>query len=145
MAFPPEELSSEAIEFLNAPRCIGTLGTVDAKGRPHAASVGYTYDHEARLVRIVTMPGSQKVRNIERTGYANLNQITGMMWLQVQGPTAVKSDPESLAAAYEAFAARYGRHHEGDVLIAVELRVERCLGPHNGWGRIGFLPTAPHS
>lgn len=140
MSFPPNELSAEAIEFLTGSRSIAALATTRADGRPHVASVGFTYDHDASSVRVVTMPGSQKVRNVEAGSAAVLNHIEGMRWLQLAGPARVLTGVTEVAEAYERFAARYGRVHEGDTLVVVEMTVQRCLGPHNGWGRIGFDP-----
>ncbi len=142
MSFPPEELHPDAIRFLTEPRVIASFATTRKDGRPHVASVGYTYDPVDAIVRVVTKPFSQKVRNVEAGSSAALNQIDGMLWIQLQGPARVLHDPASLADAYERFAARYGRVHEGEELCVVELRVERCLGPSNGWGPIGFEPVA---
>jgi hypothetical protein len=142
MPFTPELLSEEALTFLAAPRVIGSLATTRTDGRPHIAAVGFTYAPERSLVSVVTKPGSQKVRNVEAGSTAVVNQINGMLWLQLAGPARVVHDAAALADAYERFAARYGRVHEGEELCVLEIAVDRCLGPENGWGRIGFDPTA---
>lgn len=144
MAFHPDELSDDAVTFLTVPRVIASLATTRADGRPHIAAVGYTFDRARNLVQIVTKPGSQKVRNVLAGSAAVLNQIDGMLWLQLVGPATVSDDPAVLHDAYERFAARYGRVHEGEELTVVQLAVQRCIGPINGWGRVGFDPGAGH-
>lgn len=142
MSFPPNKLHPDAIRFLTEPRVIASFATTRRDGRPHVASVGYTYDPATALVRIVTKPYSQKVRNVEAGSAGLLNQIDGMLWIQLRGRARVLHDADSLHDAYERFAARYGRVHEGEDLCVVELRVEDCLGPANGWGHIDFDPGA---
>ncbi len=122
MSFPPEELHPDAIRFLTEPRVIASFATTRKDGRPHVASVGYTYDPVDAIVRVVTKPFSQKVRNVEAGSSAALNQIDGMLWIQLQGPARVLHDPASLADAYERFAARYGRVHEGEELTGRAMR-----------------------
>ncbi|MGE0878300.1 MAG: pyridoxamine 5'-phosphate oxidase family protein [Acidimicrobiia bacterium] len=135
MAFAPEELNDEAIEFLTKPRVIAAFVTTKDASRPHAANVGYTYEHATRKVRIVTQPGSQKTLNVERGSRGILNQIDGMHWLQLEGPARVLDDPAAIADAYERFAARYGRVHDGATLVVIEIDVDQCRSPQNGWGR----------
>ncbi len=145
MSFPPNELHPEAIRFLTEPRTIASLATTRRDGRPHVASVGYTFDPIDAIVRVVTKPFSQKVRNVEAGSAAVLNQIEGMLWIQLHGPARVLHDPDSLHDAYERFATRYGRVHEGEELCVVEIRVQHCLGPVNGWGHVSFDPTTTPS
>lgn len=144
MAFHPDELSDDAVNFLTVPRVIASLATTRRDGRPHIAAVGYTFDLDRHLVQIVTKPGSQKVRNVQTGSAAVLNQIDGMLWLQLHGTAAVSDDPAVLHDAYERFAQRYGRVHEGEELVVLQIAVQRCIGPLNGWGRIGFDPAAGH-
>ncbi len=105
-------------------------------------AVGFTFDAAAGRARVITFEGSQKVRNVEAGSAGLLNQIDGMLWIQLRGRARVLHDADSLHDAYERFAARYGRVHEGEDLCVVELRVEDCLGPANGWGHIDFDPGA---
>jgi PPOX class probable F420-dependent enzyme len=60
----------ERERFLAEPRT-GVLATVDAKGRAHAVPVWYLF--EAGKFLILTDRGSQKHRNIARSGRAALN------------------------------------------------------------------------
>ena len=55
--------------FLSQPRT-AVLTTVDAHGRAHAVPVWYRWDGGA--FRIITDRGSQKHRNVQRTGRASL-------------------------------------------------------------------------
>ena len=61
----PEEREA----FLRQP-LTAVLSTVDAQGRAHAVPVWYRWDGSA--LRIITDRGSQKHKNVERTGRASL-------------------------------------------------------------------------
>ncbi|MGE0729579.1 MAG: pyridoxamine 5'-phosphate oxidase family protein [Acidimicrobiia bacterium] len=141
MAFPPDELDEEAIRLLTDGRPLAMLATTRADGRPHLAAVGYTYDPERHLVHIVTQPGSQKVRNILAGSRAVIARSEAMVWLQVAGPASVHADPDLVHAAYERFAARYGRVHSGERFVVVEVAVTHCLSAQNTWGRRRAQPT----
>jgi hypothetical protein len=81
------------------------------------------------------MPGSQKTRNVERGSRALVNQIDGMIWLQLEGDARVVDDPGEVADAYERFARRYGRVHEGESLVVIAVQVDLCRSPQDRWGR----------
>jgi len=59
--------TQERESFLRQPRT-AVLATVDAAGRAHAVPIWYRRDDES--FRIITDRGSQKHRNVERTGRA---------------------------------------------------------------------------
>ncbi|WP_280455667.1 pyridoxamine 5'-phosphate oxidase family protein, partial [Nocardia brasiliensis] len=98
MPTPSTELSPAALEFVTE-RHLATLTTVRANGTPHVTAVGFTWDPEAGLVRVITDGGSAKVRNVRRGGYAAVSQVEGRRWLTLEGPGPVLGAPAGGAAA----------------------------------------------
>ena len=63
MAHDPQSLSSEINDFLTE-RHLATLTTMRPDGTPHVVAVGFTWDADAGLVRVITRAGSRKARNL---------------------------------------------------------------------------------
>lgn len=127
MSLDPTSLPKSALEFLEE-RHLATLTTLRADGSPHVVAVGFSFDPEAQLVRIITFPGSQKVRNAERGGRAVVSQVDGGRWLSLEGTITATQDPERVAAAVAGYTARYQAPGERPDRVALELRVDRVLG-----------------
>ena len=61
MALDPTRLPEAMTEFLTE-RHLATLTTLRPDGTPHVVAVGFTWDPEAQLVRVITWEGSRKAR-----------------------------------------------------------------------------------
>jgi len=127
MALDPADLPTSTLEFLEEYH-LASLTTLRADGSPHVVPVGFSYDVEERLVRIITFAGSVKVRNARRGGRAAVSQVDGGRWLTLEGTVEATSDPERVAAAVAGYAARYRQPSERDDRVAIEIRVDRILG-----------------
>lgn len=127
MTRTPADLSAEALEFL-IDRHLGTLATVRADGRPHVVAVGFTFDPATSLARVITFDGSQKVRNVERAGYAALTQIDGPRWLTLEGPARIRREPDAVAEAVRRYAERFRQPQPNPRRVAIEVEVGRILG-----------------
>jgi F420H(2)-dependent biliverdin reductase len=127
MATPPADLTPEALAFL-AERHLGTLSTLRADGTLHVCAVGFTWDPDLRVVRVITGDGSQKVRNVERSDRAAVGQVDGGRWLSLEGPARVTRDPQEIATAVARYTARYQEPRINPNRVAIEIRVERVLG-----------------
>ena len=123
----PDELTPDAHAFL-AERHVGTLSTIRRDGTLHVCAVGFTWDPDARVVRVITRDGSQKVRNVERTGRAAVAQVDGGRWLSLEGPARVAREPDAVAVAVTRYTERYHEPRPSPERVAIEIAVERILG-----------------
>jgi PPOX class probable F420-dependent enzyme len=127
MALDPGALTPEVLSFLHE-RVVGTLTTLRADGSPHVSAVGFTYDAAARVVRVITWSSSVKARNAARGGRAVVAQVDGGRWLALEGPVQLVTDPDGVAAAVAAYAARYRQPGERPDRVAIEIAIDRILG-----------------
>jgi len=127
VAFDPAALPEAVLAFL-AERHLGMLTTLGPGGRPHVVAVGFTFDAEDGLVRIITGARTQKAANARRGGRAAVGQVDGARWLSLEGRVAVSAEPERVATAVAAYAARYRPPRENPTRVAIEVTVERVLG-----------------
>jgi PPOX class probable F420-dependent enzyme len=127
MTTAPDDLTPEAHAFL-AERHLGTLSTLRADGTLHVCAVGFTWDPERTVVRVITGDGSQKVRNVEGSGRAAVGQVDGGRWLSLEGPARVTRDPDDVADAVARYTQRYQEPRVNPARVAIEIRVERILG-----------------
>ncbi|MFZ8876638.1 MAG: pyridoxamine 5'-phosphate oxidase family protein [Ilumatobacteraceae bacterium] len=127
MALDPAALDDAVLTFLSE-RHLASLTTLRADGSPHVVPVGFGYDVEARIVRIISFAGSQKVVNALRGGRAAVSQVDGGRWLTLEGTVTATDDAERVAAAVAAYAARYREPSERADRVAIEINVDRILG-----------------
>ena len=123
----PAELPESALEFLREYH-LASLTTLRADGSPHVVPVGFSWDPDAGLVRIITRAGSQKVRNAARGGRAAVSQVDGGRWLTLEGTIAVTQDPDRVAEAVRRYAERFRQPEPRDDRVALEITVDRVLG-----------------
>ena len=127
MATSPDALTPDAHAFLRE-RHLGTLSTLRADGTLHVCAVGFTWDSDALVARVITGDGSQKVRNVERSGRAAVGQVDGGRWLSLEGPARVTRDAHEIAIAVARYTERYQAPRVNPQRVAIEIRVERVLG-----------------
>ncbi|WP_280237009.1 PPOX class F420-dependent oxidoreductase [Nocardia cyriacigeorgica] len=120
------ELSPAAVEFVSE-RHLATLTTLRSDGTPHVVAVGFTWDADAGVARIITNDGSVKVRNVRRSGYAAVSQVDGVRWLTLEGPATVLDDPDSVADAVRRYAGRYRVPRENPTRVVIAIQVRRKL------------------
>ncbi len=128
MSLEVAALDDETLAFLTE-RHLATLTNVRADGTPHVVPVGFTYEPETRLARVITGGGSVKARLAARPGAVGaLCQVDGRRWLTLSGPIHVERDPGAVADAVERYAQRYRQPRENPERVVLVVEVERILG-----------------
>ena len=129
----PSTLTPEQSAFLTD-RHLATLTTLRADLSPHVVAVGFTYDPETGLARVITRDGSVKVRNADRvlphgvTNRAAVSQVDGRRWLTLEGPVRVSRVPAEVREAEERYAARYRIPQPNPERVVMIIEVDRILG-----------------
>ncbi|MEI8286223.1 MAG: TIGR03618 family F420-dependent PPOX class oxidoreductase [Actinomycetes bacterium] len=123
----PADITPEMLTFLSEYH-LASLTTMRADGSPHVVPVGFSYDAEARLVRVITFASSLKYKNALRGGRAVVSQVDGGRWLTLEGTVTGTNDPERVSLAVAGYAARYRQPGEREDRVAIEIAVDRILG-----------------
>jgi len=123
----PDDLSPAALEFLTA-RQLATLTTLRADGTPHVVPVGFTWDQQHHLARVITDGASLKARNAARGGPIVLCQFDGGRWLSLEGTSTVTDEPGAVAEGVARYAARYRQPRVNPTRVVIEVHVGRVLG-----------------
>lgn len=129
-SFSPDDLPAEVLQFLSD-RHLGTLTTLRPDGSPHVVPVGFSYDADTKLVRVITFAGSKKVRNLEASpgSRAVVCQVDGGRWLALEGPALVTSDPARNAEGVRRYGERYRPPKDrGADRRTIEISVDAILG-----------------
>ncbi|MDI3313910.1 MAG: F420-dependent biliverdin reductase [Mycobacterium sp.] len=127
MAKTATRLTSEALAFLTE-RHLAMLTTLRADNSPHVVAVGFTFDPETHIARVITTGGSQKAVNAQRSGIAVLSQVDGARWLSLEGRATVNSDATAVRDAELRYAQRYRIPRPNPRRVVIEVRVQRVLG-----------------
>ena len=120
-------VSPEMSAFL-AERHLATLTTLRADGSPHVVPVGFSFDSDAGLVRIITFAKSMKARHAARGCRAAVSQVDGARWATLEGVARLVDDPASVALAVAGYAARYRQPGERADRVAIEITVDKMMG-----------------
>lgn len=127
MPVTPAQLSADALQFLRD-RHLATFTSLRRDGTPHVTPVGFTWDAEHALARVICSGTSRKARNTARGGPVVLCQFDGRRWLSLEGTGRVSSDPDDVADAVARYALRYRQPRENPQRVAIEVIVTRVLG-----------------
>ena len=131
MALDIDQLEPAVLEFL-AERHLATLTTLRSDGSPHVVAVGFSFDVEAKVARVITWSASQKAVNAGRMQSAGQRavvcQVDGGRWLALEGPVRLVTEPHGVKAGVEGYAARYQTPKERDDRAVIEIDVDRVLG-----------------
>lgn len=128
MPLDARALPPEVRDFL-AERHLATLTTLRADGSPHVVAVGFTWDDEAGIARVITDGGSRKAAHV-RAGSARavVAQVDGARWLALEGTPAVSEDPARIVEAVRRYALRYREPRVNPTRVVIEIAVDRVLG-----------------
>ena len=127
MARTFEELSLDEWQFLTERR-VATLTTVRRDGRPHVVAMAFTVDRGDGVIRMITSEGTQKVRNVERSGRAAVAQVDGLSWLSLEGRAVVVRDSAGIGRAVTEYERRYRPARDNPNRVAIEITDVEILG-----------------
>ena len=123
-------LSDAQLAFV-AERHLATITTLRPDGSPHVVAVGFTYQPEADLARVITSRRATKVANLVAAGGRGrvaLCQVDGRRWLTLEGWGRVEDGPEQVADAEARYASRYQAPRPNPDRVVLVVAVDRVLG-----------------
>lgn len=126
-ALDPADLPEAALEFLRE-RHLSTLTTLRPDGTPHVVPVGFTWDGDRRVARVITSRGSRKARNVLGGSRAVLCQVQGWRWLSLEGVASLVSDAGEVQDAERRYAERYRQPRPNPERVVLRIAVDRVLG-----------------
>jgi PPOX class probable F420-dependent enzyme len=127
MGLELDDLGPEVLDFLTE-RHLATLTTLHRDGRPHVVPVGFTYDPQAKIARVITSGDSVKAGNAARAGAVGaLCQVDRARWLTLSGPMQVDTDPGAVADAVRRYAERYRQPRDNPKRVVLIMSVTGLL------------------
>jgi F420H(2)-dependent biliverdin reductase len=127
MANSTARLTNDALAFLTE-RHLAMLTTLRADNSPHVVAVGFTFDPNTHIARVITTGGSQKAVNAERGAVAVLSQVDGARWLSLEGRASVNGEIDAVRDAELRYAQRYRTPRKNPRRVVIEVQIERVLG-----------------
>lgn len=122
----PGQLTEDALEFLRE-RHLATLTSIRADGTPHVVPVGFTWDPDRNLARVITDGASSKARLAAAGGRVALCQVDGRRWLTLEGTSEASGDRTRVAEAVARYAERYRTPRVNPNRVVIEITVTRVL------------------
>jgi PPOX class probable F420-dependent enzyme len=119
-------LPEPLVAFLTE-RHLATLTTLRADGSPHVVPVGFTWDADAGLARVITSRGSVKAGNVARGTRAVLCQVDGRRWVSLEGPARLLDGPDEVADAVARYTVRYRPPRANPTRVVLAVAVDRVL------------------
>lgn len=127
MSLDPQNLPAAALDFLSG-RHLGTLTTLRRDASPHVVPIGFTWDDEAHVARVITGGDTVKARNAMGGGRAAVCQVEGWKWLTLEGPVHVLVHPDAVEDAVRRYAKRYREPRTNPARVVLQIEVDRALG-----------------
>lgn len=140
MATHPADLPPASLVFMTE-RHLATFTTLRRDGSPHVVPVGFTWDAQALVARVIASRGSAKVVQARAGRRAAISQVEGRRWVTLEGTTRVLEDADSVRDAEDRYAVRYRQPRPNPERVVVVLDVDRVLG--GSWP--DPLPPSPYA
>ena len=120
-------LTPTQIEFVRE-NILATLTTLRADGSPHVVPVGFTYDLDQNLVRVITFAKSMKARHAAQGGRAVVSQVDRGRWITIEGTVRLRTEADVVAQAVEAYAGRYRQPKVREDRVVIEIMIDKVMG-----------------
>ena len=127
MSFQSSDLTPSQLEFM-LENHLATLTTLRADGSPHVVPVGFTFDTDNNIVRVITFAKSMKARHAAQGGRAVVSQVDRGRWITLEGTVQLRTEADVVAKAVEAYAARYRQPKVREDRVVVEITVDKVMG-----------------
>jgi PPOX class probable F420-dependent enzyme len=127
MSFQSSDLTASQLEFIRENH-LATLTTLRADGSPHVVPVGFTFDIENNIVRVITFAKSMKARHAALGGRAVVSQVDRGRWITFEGTVRLRNEADIVAKAVEAYAGRYRQPKVREDRVVVEITVDKVMG-----------------
>ena len=127
MSFQSSDLTASQLEFMRENH-LATLTTLRADGSPHVVPVGFTFDTENYIVRVITFAKSMKARHAAQGSRAVVSQVDRGRWITLEGTVQLRTEPEIVAKAVEAYASRYRQPKVREDRVVIEITVDKVMG-----------------
>jgi PPOX class probable F420-dependent enzyme len=120
-------LSAAGLAFVTE-RHLATCASLRPDGTPHVTPVGFTWDDNLGVARIITSGTSVKARNADHGSPVVLCQLDGRRWLSLEGTPVVRRDAAEVRLAEQRYALRYRVPRENPLRVVIEVAVRRVYG-----------------
>ena len=127
MSIDRPQLTPTQIEFVRE-NILATLTTLRADGSPHVVPVGFTYNQEQNLVRVITFAKSMKARHAAQGGRAVVSQVDRGRWITIEGTVRLRTEADVVAKAVEAYAGRYRQPKVREDRVVIEIIIDKVMG-----------------
>ena len=127
MSIDRPQLTPTQIEFVRE-NILATLTTLRADGSPHVVPVGFTYDQDQNLVRVITFAKSMKARHSAQGGRAVVSQVDRGRWITIEGKVRLRTEADIVAQAVEAYAGRYRQPKVREDRVVIEIIIDKVMG-----------------
>ena len=127
MNVDPQQLTATQVEFVRE-NILATLTTLRADGSPHVVPVGFTYDQEQNLVRVITFAKSMKARHAAQGGRAVVSQVDRGRWITIEGTVRLRTEADVIAKAVDAYAGRYRQPKVREDRVVIEIVIDKVMG-----------------
>ena len=127
MSIDRPSLTPTQIEFVRE-TILATLTTLRADGSPHVVPVGFTYDLDQNLVRVITFAKSMKARHAAQGCRAVVSQVDRGRWITIEGTVRLRTEADVVAQAVEAYAGRYRQPKVREDRVVIEIMIDKVMG-----------------
>jgi len=127
MSFQSSDLTPSQLDFMRENH-LATLTTLRADGSPHVVPVGFTFDTDNNIVRVITFAKSMKARHAAQGGRAVVSQVDRGRWITLEGTVQLRTEADVVAKAVEAYAGRYRQPKVREDRVVVEITVDKVMG-----------------